>query len=184
MRNVIRIFALLLAASSLRAAVPLTQPEVSPAGTVPTAAAEAGKDVVHVLNSAFTKVFEIVAPTVVIIEVTKKNDADNPNLDDLFFQGPPDENAPRRNPRNSQPIQSEGSGFIVRSDGYIYTNYHVVEGADHVDVKLKDGREYPAKVVGTDEKTDIAVIKIDAKDLPVVQMGDSDAVRVGQFTFA
>jgi S1-C subfamily serine protease len=53
-----------------------------------------------------------------------------------------------------------------------------------VDVKLKDGREFPAKVVGTDEKTDIAVIKIDAKDLPVVQMGDSDAVRVGQFAFA
>src|SRR5439155_1322045 len=52
------------------------------------------------------------------------------------------------------------------------------------DVKLKDGREFPAKVVGTDEKTDIAVIKIDAKDLPVVQMGDSDAVRVGQFAFA
>ena len=72
----------------------------------------------------------------------------------------------------------------MRSDGYILTNFHVVEGADHVDVKLKDGREFPAKVVGTDEKTDIAVIKIDAKDLPVVQMGDSDAVRVGQFAFA
>ena len=53
-----------------------------------------------------------------------------------------------------------------------------------MDVKLKDGRELPAKIVGTDDKTDIAVIKIDAKDLPVVQMGDSDAVRVGQFAFA
>lgn len=72
----------------------------------------------------------------------------------------------------------------MRPDGYIFTNFHVVEGAEHVDVKLKDGREFPAKVVGTDEKTDIAVIKIDAKDLPVVQMGDSDAVRVGQFAFA
>src|SRR5437762_2225436 len=90
----------------------------------------------------------------------------------------------RGGPRNLQPIQSEGSGFIVRSDGYIFTNFHVVEGADHVEVKLKDGREFPAKVVGTDEKTDIAVIKIDAKDLPVAQMGDSDAVRVGQFAFA
>ena len=79
---------------------------------------------------------------------------------------------------------SEGSGFIVRSDGFIFTNYHVVEGADHVDVKLKDGREFPAKVIGADDKTDIAVIKIEAKDLPVVQMGDSDAVRVGQFAFA
>ena len=83
-----------------------------------------------------------------------------------------------------KPVQSEGSGFIVRADGYIYTNYHVVEGADRVDVKLKDGREFQAKVVGTDEKTDVAVIKIDATNLPVVQFGDSDAVRVGQFAFA
>src|SRR5947199_9472593 len=153
--------------------------------TVPPAAAESGKDVVHALNNAFAKVFEIVAPSVVIIEVTKKNDGNEGfNFDDLFFQGQPDDNSPRRGPRNLQPIQSEGSGFIVRSDGYILTNFHVVEGADHVDVKLKDGREFPAKVVGTDEKTDIAVIKIDAKDLPVVQMADSDAVRVGQFAFA
>src|SRR5207253_9652691 len=62
--------------------------------------------------------------------------------------------------------------------------FHEDDGAYHVDVKLKDGREFSAKVVGTDEKTDIAVIKIDAKDLPVVQMADSDAVRVGQFAFA
>jgi S1-C subfamily serine protease len=60
----------------------------------------------------------------------------------------------------------------------------VVEGADKIDVKLKDGRDFQAKVVGADEKTDIAVIKIDAKDLPVVQLGDSDAVRVGEFAFA
>src|SRR5207253_1868029 len=106
------------------------------------------------------------------------------NFDDLFFQGQPDDNSQQRGPRNLQPIQSEGSGFVVRPDGYIFTNFHVVEGAEHVDVKLKDGREFPAKVIGTDEKTDIAVIKIDAKDLPVVQMGDSDAVRVGQFAFA
>ncbi len=153
--------------------------------TVPPAAAESGKDVVHALNNAFAKVFEIVAPSVVIIEVSKKNDGNEGfNFDDLFFQGQPDDNSQQRGPRNLQPIQSEGSGFVVRPDGYIFTNFHVVEGAEHVDVKLKDGREFPAKVVGTDEKTDIAVIKIDAKDLPVVQMGDSDAVRVGQFAFA
>src|SRR5213596_1155745 len=164
-------------------ASPLLAQESSP--TVPPAAAESGKDVVHALNNAFAKVFEIVAPSVVIIEVYKKNDgAETSAFDDLFFQGPPDENNPRRNPRGFQPVLSEGSGFIVRSDGYIFTNFHVVEGADKIEVKLKDGREFPAKVVGTDEKTDIAVIKIDAKDLPVAQMGDSDAVRVGQFAFA
>src|SRR3989442_2359650 len=161
------------------------QPEVVPTPTVPTAAAEAGKDVVHQLNNAFAKVFEVVAPSVVIIEISKKNDGgESSPLDDLFFQGPPDENSQRRNPNDLRPIQSEGSGFIVRPDGYIFTNFHVVEGADKIDVKLRDGRDFAAKVVGTDEKTDIAVIKIDAKDLPVVQLGDSDAVRVGQFAFA
>jgi len=161
---------------------PVLAQEASP--TVPPAAAESGKDVVHALNNAFAKVFEIVAPSVVIIEVSKKSEGNEGfNFDDLFFQGQPDDNSPRRGPRNIQPL-SEGSGFIVRPDGYIFTNYHVVENAEHVDVKLKDGREFPAKIIGTDEKTDIAVIKIDAKDLPVAQMGDSDAVRVGQFAFA
>ena len=171
-------FLLLAATSPLRAAAP---PEAKPTPTVPAAAAEAGKDVVHQLNSAFTKVFEIVAPSVVIIEVTKKNDAtDNSALDDLFFQSQPDEN----NPRGFLPVQSEGSGFIVRPDGYIFTNDHVLDGADKIRVKLKDGREFLAKTVGTDEKTDVAVIKIEAANLPVVHLADSDQVRVGQFAFA
>ena len=161
------------------------QPEAVPTLTVPAAAAEAGKDVVHQLNNAFAKVFETVAPSVVIIEISKKNEiSESSPLEDLFFQGPPDENNPRRNPGGPRPVQSEGSGFIVRPDGYIFTNFHVVEGADKIDVKLRDGRSFPGTVVGTDEKSDIAVIKIDAKDLPVVQLGDSDAVRVGQFAFA
>src|SRR6476619_2397748 len=164
-------------------ASPLLAQESS--STVPPAAAESGKDVVHALNNAFAKVFEIVAPSVVIIEVSKKNDGNEGfNFDDLFFQGQPDDNSPRRGPRNLQPVRSEGSGFIARGDGFIFTNFHVVEGADKITVKLKDDREFSARVVGTDEKTDVAVIKIDAKDLPVVQLGDSDAVRVGQFAFA
>src|SRR5712671_6825095 len=172
-----------LSTISILATSPGSQPEATP--TVPAAAAEAGKDVVHQLNNAFAKVFEIVAPSVVIIEISKKNDgSESSPLDDLFFQGPPDENSQRRNPNGLRPIQSEGSGFIVRPDGYIFTNFHVVEGADKIDVKLRDGRSFPGTVVGTDEKTDIAVIKIDAKDVPVAQLGDSDTVRVGQFAFA
>ncbi len=115
------------------------------------------------MNSAFAKVFEIVAPSVVIIEVTKKADGNDTSLDDLFFQAP-DDNDPRQGRRVPEPVQSEGSGFIVRQDGFIYTNFHVVEDADSVQVKLKDGREFPGKVVGTDEKTDIAVIKVDASE--------------------
>src|ERR1043166_10094727 len=183
--RIVLTFIIALAASTLQAAPPLAQPESGPTSTVPPAAADAGKDVVHQLNSAFTKVFEIIAPTVVIIEVTKKNDEpDTSTLDDLFFNQPRDENAPRRGPRNREPSQSEGSGFIVRQDGFIYTNFHVVEGADDIVVKLKDGRELKAKVVGTAEKTDIAVIKVDATNLPVAQFANSDDVRVGQFAFA
>src|ERR1700758_2929710 len=162
-------------------------PEAVPTSSVPAAAAEAGKDVVHQLNNAFAKVFETVAPVFFIIEISKTSEvSESSPLDDLFFQGPPDENNPRRNPGGGgqRPVQSEGSGFIVRPDGYIFTNFHVVEGADKIDVKLRDGRNFPGRIVGTDEKTDIAVIKIDAKDLPVVHLGDSDAVRVGQFAFA
>jgi len=180
--RLIKIFMLLAGLSTM--SIFAATPEIAPSPTIPAAAAEQGKDVVHQLNNAFAKVFETVAPSVVIIEISKKADTETSAFEDLFFQGPPDESNPRRNQKNLQPIQSEGSGFIVRPDGYIFTNFHVVEGADKIDVKLKDGREFSAKTVGTDEKTDIAVIKIDAKDLPVVQLGDSDAVRVGQFAFA
>ncbi len=154
-----------------------------PTPTIPVEAAAPGKDVVHQLNNAFAKVFETVAPSVVIIEVTKKADGNDPSLDDLFFQAPNDSD-PHHGRRSPDPVQSEGSGFIVRPDGFIYTNFHVVEGADKVEVKLQDGRELSGKVVGTDEKTDIAVVKVDATNLPVVQLADSDAVRVGQFAFA
>jgi hypothetical protein len=86
-------FVAALCAISLHAAPPLSQPEAGPTPNVPTESAEAGKDVVHQLNSAFTKVFEIVAPSVVIIEVSKKNDGnENPTLDDLFFQNQPNQN--------------------------------------------------------------------------------------------
>src|SRR6266568_4471403 len=177
------IFALCFALRTSFAAQPEAVP--SDAGPVNSSAAEAGKDVVHQLNNAFAKVFETVAPGVVIIETSKKTEiSETSPLDDLFFQGPPDENRPRRSPGTPRPVQSEGSGFIVRPDGYIITNVHVIEDADKIDVKLRDGREFPARVVGADERTDIAVIKVDGKDLPVVQLGDSDATRVGQFAFA
>src|SRR5438270_13637115 len=111
------------------------QPEAVPTSSIPAAAAEAGKDVVHQLNNAFAKVFDTVAPGVVIIETSKKSEiSESSPLDDLFFQGPPDENNPRRNPGTPRPVQTEGSGFIVRPDAYILTNVHVIEDADKIDV--------------------------------------------------
>ncbi|HUJ86974.1 MAG TPA: DegQ family serine endoprotease [Burkholderiales bacterium] len=87
-------------------------------------------------------------------------------------------------PQHEQPMRGLGSGFIVRSDGVIMTNAHVVDGASNVTVKLSDRREFKAKVIGVDKQTDIAVLKIDAKDLPTVKLGDSKTVRVGQWVLA
>src|SRR5437870_12564247 len=123
------IFLIVVVTSAL--SVVAATPELAPTPTVPAAAAEQGKDVVHQLNNAFAKVFEVVAPSVVIIEVSKKNDGESSAFEDLFFQGPPDQNNSRK---QGQPIQSEGSGFIVRPDGYIFTNFHVVEAADKIEV--------------------------------------------------
>ncbi|WP_109478793.1 DegQ family serine endoprotease [Paraburkholderia sp. C35] len=83
-----------------------------------------------------------------------------------------------------RPSASLGSGFIISSDGYVLTNAHVVDGANVVTVKLTDKREYKAKVVGADKQSDVAVLKIDAKDLPTVKIGDPRASKVGQWVVA
>jgi serine protease Do len=83
-----------------------------------------------------------------------------------------------------QPMRGEGSGFIIRPDGVIMTNAHVVNGASEVTVRLTDRREYIAKVVGVDPKSDIAVIRIPAKDLPTVKIGDSRGLKVGEWVLA
>lgn len=83
-----------------------------------------------------------------------------------------------------RPSEGLGSGFIVSSDGYILTNAHVVDGANVVTVKLTDKREYRAKVVGADKQSDVAVLKIDAKNLPIVKIGDPNGSKVGQWVVA
>jgi serine protease Do len=143
-------------------------------------------------HSSFAPVVKKVAPGVVKVFTTTKihntafNGAPDSDMDDLFrrffgnqFQG----RAPRHNfgPQRQEGI---GSGVVVTKDGYILTNNHVVDGADEVKVALQDGREFTAKVIGRDPKTDIAVIKVDAKDLPAVPMADSDKVEVGDVVLA
>lgn len=82
------------------------------------------------------------------------------------------------------PMKGKGSGFIVSKDGYILTNNHVIEGADKITVTLADGRQFDAKIVGKDPTFDLAVIKVKASNLPVLALGDSDAVQVGEWVVA
>jgi serine protease Do len=105
---------------------------------------------------------------------------DNPAFKDFFrgFRG----RGPQ--PQGETPMRGQGSGFIVSDDGYIITNAHVVDQADHVTVRLTDRREFKAKVVGADKQTDIAVLKIDAKSLPTVKLGKSSEANVGEWVVA
>jgi serine protease Do len=95
-----------------------------------------------------------------------------------FFRGFP------MQPPQQQPMHGEGSGFIVSSDGTILTNAHVVSGASEVTVRLTDRREYIAKVIGIDTKSDVAVIRIAAKNLPTVKVGDTHSLKVGEWVVA
>ena len=101
-----------------------------------------------------------------------------------FFFGP-QQQPPRQQQRNSEPVQTGlGSGVILSEDGYIATNNHVIDGADKLEVLLNDNSTYEAYVIGTDEATDLALIKIDAKGLSPIQFGDSEAVKVGEWVLA
>ncbi|HEY8880822.1 MAG TPA: Do family serine endopeptidase [Roseateles sp.] len=98
-----------------------------------------------------------------------------------FFRGVP---GLRMQPRGAQPFRGQGSGFIISSDGLVLTNAHVVREAKQVTVKLSDRREFSAQVLGSDPATDIAVLKLDAKNLPTVQLGDPKQVQVGDYVLA
>src|SRR6266404_3705005 len=171
--RIVLVRALLLSLSGLAAVVPV-------AGQ--TSGANAGKDLVHQLNEAFEQVYDRVAPTVVVIDVAKTAQSSNGNNPfegfDFFFK------TPKGDEGSEQPDQSEGSGFVIRSDGYILTNNHVIDGTDRIQVKLKDVRVLAAKVIGSDDRTDIAVIKVEANNLPIVELGNSDQVKVGQLVCA
>ena len=146
----------------------------------------------------FTDLVEQVGPSVVNIRTLEKARPSTPGaggpdeeMQDLFrrFFGVPMPNAPRQGPRQNRPEQEAqprgvGSGFILSSDGFIMTNAHVVEGADEVMVTLPDKREFKARIVGADKRTDVAVVKIQATGLPAVKVGDVSRLRVGEWVMA
>ena len=123
----------------------------------------------------FSDAAETAVQAVVYVKVTQKsNYQQGGSLLDLIFGFP-------QTPRDQVGL---GSGVIIRPDGYIVTNNHVIAGADVIEVTLENNKVYPAKLVGTDPATDIALIKIDAEDLPAIRMGNSDDLRLGEWVLA
>jgi serine protease Do len=142
------------------------------------------------LNNAFVDIAKAVNPTVVTVFIEKVYKVNtSPFFNDPFgdffgnfFKNP---NLRQNRPKQRKYIQEGmGSGVIVSSNGYIITNNHVVQGANKVKVTLMDGRTLSAKVIGTDPKTDIALIKINAKNLPTIKFGNSDNLHVGDLVLA
>ena len=145
------------------------------------------------LSDAYAAIVEAVRPSVVYIQSERPGSATEQGVQ-IFGQLPPGfqqliphgQAQPRRQ-RQNEPQQlehSSGSGFIVSSDGYILTNNHVIDGSSKVTVRLLDGHEYTARIVGTDKDTDIGVLKIDAHGLTPAALGSSDAARVGEWVLA
>jgi Do/DeqQ family serine protease len=137
------------------------------------------------IQNSYADLVNRVAPAVVTIRSTERSRAaqqfpfmDDPTLREFFGDRTPQQQ------QTPQRVQGVGSGVIVNSDGYILTNHHVVDGALEIKVELTDNRVFTAKLVGSDAPSDLAVLKIDAKDLPVLHLGDSDKVRVGDFVLA
>ena len=162
---------------------------VTPALAQPAAAARALPD--------FTDLVEQVGPSVVNIRTLEKVRTPDPGEADAemqeFFRrffGVPMPNIPRQAPRpNGRPQPEEqprgvGSGFILSADGYVMTNAHVVDGADEVVVTLPDKREFKARIVGADKRSDVAVVKIEASGLPAVKIGDVSRLKVGEWVLA
>jgi serine protease Do len=190
-----RVSFIALSAIALSACSPTASTAVPPvpAAQAPAAQLPPAQPLVTGLPD-FTALVERYGPAVVNVQVTERASSrasprapgGQQNDPFEFFRrfGIPTPNAPDAPQGNEPRARGEGSGFIVTADGYIMTNAHVVNGATEVVVKLTDRREFPAKIVGLDESTDVAVIKIEGKDLPTVRLGDPSQLKPGQWVVA
>jgi serine protease Do len=133
-------------------------------------------------SQAYVKVSKLAMPSVVHIAVSKT--VRLPDDWDDFFEQPFFKRFGGERPPRRYEQQAMGSGFIIESDGLILTNNHVVDAAEKVVVRLHDGREFTGKVLGTDPVTDVALVRIDAKGLPTIVLGDSDRIEVGASAIA
>jgi serine protease Do len=157
---------------------------MNPAPGQPAVSAAAAESSAVGVQNSYADLVSRVSPAVVTIRSTERSRApqqfpfmDDPTFREFFGDRAPQQQQPRR-------VQGVGSGVIINPDGYILTNHHVVDGALEIKVELTDNRTFTAKLVGSDPPSDLAVLKVDAKGLPTVSMGDSDKVRVGDFVLA
>lgn len=149
---------------------------------------------VQAFSDAFAQIAESVSPAVVFIQIEKEvrgtpAQFGHGAIPEEFFRrffgpGMPEFEQPGEGMPRGRMAVGQGSGFIISSDGYIVTNHHVAGDADRLRATLADGREFIAELVGTDEATEIALIKIEGKNLPVAALGDSDRLRVGEWVMA
>ena len=184
MRRLLLIFTLVLfTLTGCRRGMQQLQPVPPPASTA-TPITTASGGAAGLTTNSFADVVDRVAPAVVTIHSARRVRAprQHPFFDDPRFReffGLP------RAPETQQPqVRGLGSGVIVTADGYILTNHHVIDGAEEINVELIDERTFSAKLVGSDPPSDLAVLKIDQNNLPVVAIGDSDRARVGDVVLA
>ena len=187
--TVLLVFGAVVFGMVLSGSLNLTTPGAGDTEPEPAEAVSEGAAAAQVAAGAlpsFADLADRVSPAVVSIAATtyeRRGGRGRVDPFEFFF-------GPRRRDRDSEPEEDEefrsdsgGSGFIVSADGYVVTNNHVIDDAEQVQVVM-DGRNYDAEVKGTDPATDLALLKIDARDLPVLPLGDSDALRVGDWVMA
>ncbi|HEX6369350.1 MAG TPA: trypsin-like peptidase domain-containing protein [Longimicrobium sp.] len=154
-------------------------PDLDAQSAAPAAAVASANN----LSGAFRAASSAAMPGVVHVQVTQSTRSVSSQVPPEL-RGTPWEDMFRGQQGGGAPRAGSGSGFVLSPDGYIITNNHVVEGADRVNVILADKREFEARVVGRDPNTDIAVVKVDARNLPTVRLGDADALEVGDWVLA
>lgn len=144
-------------------------------------------DALRQMGKAFSSIAQKASPAVVSVRaetIVQPESSPSPLYE--YFLGPqrrPRGQSPRRN-TEPQTTETQGSGFIISSDGYILTNNHMVEGTTKITIELTNGQTFVAKIIGTDPDSDVAVIKIDGKDLPCLEFADSDKLEVGEWVLA
>jgi serine protease Do len=186
MRRLMPVVLLVLAAACTQPPSATAEASNPAAGQPAPAVATAGDPAVTAALPNFSALVDAYGPAVVNVSTVSSGRAvrrgvpeispDNPLYDFFRNFGDPHGQAP--------PARGEGSGFVVSADGYILTNAHVVQGASEVTVRMTDRREYSAEVVGIDRRTDVAVLKVDAKNLPVVRIGDASRLKPGEWVIA